>query len=266
MPLTTLDVPVAGRGYNALQFVFDLVNHANNIRIGDGGAKKSDYTLPSDYDGSKTVDYIKNVRRRVERITGDVPRSLGLHPVVYFYTRSGTFQPTAFVAVSGFVEDLAARDKLIEFTKHRKEFEEFLIRHKEATTLVIKQLGSGPRHIPRLREYYGRLLNGLVAGKSLEAIQADFAEDINFSFVTSARPTDLPESSDRSFKRGTKTAAFFAAALPHGARCYLCGALVHKNSIQFDHAIPRREGGTTDMANARVTHPYCNSIRDHLAL
>ena len=33
MPLTTLDVPVAGRGDNTLPFVFDLVNLSNNVRL-----------------------------------------------------------------------------------------------------------------------------------------------------------------------------------------------------------------------------------------
>jgi hypothetical protein len=265
MPLTTLDVPVAGRGYNALQFVFDLVNEANNVRLTNEKGKKLDNPLPPDPDGVATVGYLKQVRRRIERITGDVSRSLGLHPVVYFYTRSGTFQPTVFLAVSGFVEEFAARNRLIEFTKHRRDFENFLIQHKEATSLVIKQLGSGPRHIPRLREYYRRILNGLVVGKDIQTIQDEFTADDNFQFVTLARPTDmLPSDAGSDFRRNAKTAAFFAAALPNGSRCAVCGALVHKNSVQFDHAVARRDGGSTDMANARVTHPYCNSIRDQL--
>jgi hypothetical protein len=107
MPLTTLDVPVAGKGYNALPFVFDLVNHANNVRAADSTSKKDDNILPSDSDGALTVEYLKTVRRRAERITGDGPRSLGLHPIVYFYTRSGTFQPTVFLAVSSFVACLS---------------------------------------------------------------------------------------------------------------------------------------------------------------
>jgi 5-methylcytosine-specific restriction endonuclease McrA len=74
----------------------------------------------------------------------------------------------------------------------------------------------------------------------------------------------VPATDGGDFKRNAKTAAFFATALPNGARCAICEALVHKNSIQFDHAVARRDGGSTDMANARVTHPYCNSIRDHL--
>ena len=178
MPLTTLDVPVAGRGYNVLPFIFDLVNQANGVSSADSKAKGTDTeTLPADQDGNTTINYIKQVSKRVQRITGDSSRSLGLHPVVYFYTRGGAFQPSTFLAVSVFMEDLASREKLILFTRHRRQFEDFLVRHKEATTLLIKQLGSGPRHIPRLREYYNKIFQGLVAGASLESIQEQFAAD-----------------------------------------------------------------------------------------
>jgi hypothetical protein len=272
MPLTTLDVPVAGKGYNALPFVFDLVNYANNVRIADSTSKKDDKTttLPTDNDGTKTAEYLREVRKRVDRITGDTARSLGLHPVVYFYTRSGTFQPTVFLAVSSFVEDLQSRNKLIEFTKYRRAFEDFLIIHKEATTLLIKQLGSGSRHIPRLREYYSLVANSLTAGKNQSQIEEELAKDPSFAFLTNMPTFNLPpdagetELSDRKFTRGIKTAAFFTAALPNGARCHLCGALVHKNSIQSDHDKPRRIGGSALLENAKVSHPYCNSIKDHL--
>jgi hypothetical protein len=179
MPLTTLDVPVAGKGYNVLPFVFDLVNYANDVKIADSTSKKGETStkLPKDPDGAMTVQFLREVRKRIDRITGDVSRSLGLHPVVYFYTRSGTFQPTVFLAVSGFMEDLQNRNKLIEFTKYRREFEEFLIAHKEVTTLLIKQLGSGPRHIPRLREYYGLILSGLVAKKNRSQIESELSNN-----------------------------------------------------------------------------------------
>lgn len=126
-PLTTLDVPVAGRGYNALPFVFDFVNQANGVNIEDTTNKKIlNEELPDDLDGSVTIEYLRQVRRRAERITGDSPGSLGLHPVVYFYTRGGTFQPTAFLAISKLIEGLATEGKLIEFTRVRRQFEDFL--------------------------------------------------------------------------------------------------------------------------------------------
>jgi hypothetical protein len=263
MPLTTLDVPVSGKGYAVLPFIFDLVNHANGVKIADSTSKRDDkLVLPPDANGNTTVEYLREVRRRVDRITGDTGRSLGLHPVVYFYTRSGTFQPTVFLAVSGFIEDLASKDRLPNFTRHRRDFEEFLIAHKEATTLLIKQLGSGPRHIPRLREYYGLILAGFEAGKNRAAIESSLASNSSFAFLTKIPAFSLSESPEgRAFSRGVKTAAFFAEALPNGTRCRLCGALVHKNSIQFDHKDDRKDGGSNDLRNARVSHPYCNSIK-----
>lgn len=269
-PLTTLDVPVAGKGYNALPFVFDLVNRANNIKIPDSTSKRDDKTeLPKDVDGSATIAYLTEVRRRVDRLTGDAPRSLGVHPIVYFYTRSGTFQPTVFLAVSDFLEDLAHRNALIDFTRRRRDFEEFLIVHKEATTLLIKQLGSGDRHIPRMREYYNLLFSELSSGKTRSEIEDKLSKDPSFAFLTKLpafgiEPHSDNSAGDRKFSRGTKTAAFFAAALPSAVRCVLCGALVHRNSVQFDHKINRRDGGSALQENAQVAHPYCNSIKDHL--
>lgn len=263
MPLTTLDVPVAGRGYNALPFVFDLVNQANGVAVEDTTAKKLvKEDLPDDPDGLSTLSFLRAVRRRVERITGDNPASLGLHPVVYFYTRSGAFQPTAFLAVSRLVEDLAVRRKLHDFTNVRRDFEDFLVERKEAMSLLIHKFGSGGRSLPWLHKYYERVLEGLWAGKTADAIQADFAADPDFAFLTVPRPSGVRPESTRTrhpFNTGTKTAAFFAAALPNGPRCGICGGLVHKNSVQFDHINRQREGGRGDMSNAQVTHPFCNS-------
>lgn len=221
------------------------MNQSNSIRVAEKGPNSTSGTLPVDADGTLTIDYLKNVRRRVERITGDNSRSLGLHPVVYFYIRSGTFQPTVFLAVSGFLEELARGEKLIKFTKWRQMFEEYLIAHKEAASLAIKQLGSGSRHIPRLREYYHSIFAKLSAGKSLEQVHSEFLDDTNFAFLVVPRPDDArprASSGQGAFSRGTKTAAFFAAALPQGARCSLCGALIHRNSVQFDHIVPRKRG------------------------
>lgn len=263
MPLTTLDVPVAGRGYNALPFIFDLVNQANGLDIADTTTKKEvKEELPADPDGTTTLAYLKTVQKRVERITTDDPGSLGLHPVVYFYSRSGAFQPIAFLALSNLVEDLANKRKLKKFTEIRRDFEEFLIRHKEGASLLIHKFGSGGRSLPWLQKYYVIIFEGLCAGKSLDDVQKGFAADPDFSFLTAPRPSGVrPEStrSKRSFSSGTKTAAFFAAALPTGVRCQVCGALTHKNSMHFDHVVRVREGGAADMSNAQVAHPYCNS-------
>lgn len=262
-PLTTLDVPVAGRGYNAVPFIFYLVNQSNGVDIADTTSKKVvKDKLEDDPDGKLTLQYLDSVRKRIEKITGDTPASLGVHPVVYFYTRGGAFQPTALLATSLFLENLAEKGSLKKFTDIRKDFEEFLIRHKEAISLFTHKFGSGDRSLPWIYDYYNKVAEGLWAGKSLDDIQNDFANNPDFAFLTAPRPSGVrPQSTKQKhpFSAGTKTAAFFAAALPTGTRCRICGALVHKNSIQFDHKVPVRDGGPGDASNAQVAHPYCNS-------
>lgn len=261
--LTTLDVPVAGRGYNALPFIFDLVNQSNGVAVEDTSASSvAKDVLPPDPDGSATLSYLKTVQKRVERITGDNPGSLGLHPVVYFYTRSGTFQPIAFLAISRLVEELSAKNKLADFTRVRRAFEDFLIDHKEAMSLLIHKFGSGSRSLPWLQKYCDRVLQGLWSGQDAVQIQAAFAADPDFAFLTVPRPSGVrPESARQKgrFNSGTKTAAFFAAALPSGTRCGICGALAHKNSMHIDHVQRVQDGGAHHAGNAQVAHPYCDS-------
>ena len=72
--ITTLDVPIAGRGYNALPFVFDLVNQINNIVIADTTSKKADIKdkLDRDENGATTLQFISKVESRLERIAGKI--------------------------------------------------------------------------------------------------------------------------------------------------------------------------------------------------
>ena len=263
-PLTTLDVPVAGRGYSALPFVFDLVNHSNGIDVADTTAKATIVkdTLPDDPDGAETVRYLKVVQKRLARLTGNNPSALGLHPVVYFYTRSGAFQPTAFLAASLFFEELAEANKLLAFTEIRARFEQFLIDHKVALSLLTHKYGSGGRSLPWIKAYLECVAHGFWSGKSGAEIQTQLANDPNYAFLTVPRPAGLhaPSGKERkAFNTNTKTAAFFALALPSAPKCAICQGLVHKNSVQFDHVQRIRDGGGADVTNAQVTHPYCNS-------
>ena len=260
---TTLDVPVAGRGYNTLPFVFDLVNQSNGVETPDTSVKTNVVDeLPEDTDGTSTVKFLKAVKRKVERITTDAPGSLGLHPVVYFYSRSGTFQPLAFLSFLKIVDELSSKRKLNDFIRIRKDFESFIVKHKEAMSLIVNKLGSGKRSLPWLQKYYSYVMEGLWKNKTSEEIQQAFADNKDFAFLTVPRPTAVRDKSTKAkhaFNSGTKTAAFFAAALPSGTRCAICQGLVHKNSVHIDHVVPVREGGQADTANAQVVHPYCKS-------
>ena len=248
------DVPVGGRGYSSLPFIFDLVNLVNGI-----GASKE--PPKADEDGQTTIAYLQTVLKRLERITTNKPASLGLHPLAYFYTRGGAFQPVAFLSIMQVVGRLTERNNLDRFTDVRRHFEVFLMKHKEAFTLVVKRQGSGPRSRPALEAFLELALDGLWKGQSDEDIIAIMSADPRFSFF--ATPAPIRESSNTSKKRAfdssAKSAAFVAELENHGVRCAICDALLHRNSTQTDHIVREVDGGGAHSANAQVTHPYCNS-------
>jgi hypothetical protein len=76
--ITTLDLPLAGRGYATLPFVFDLVNWANDIPD-PTRAKDIDKGLDADPVGSATVEFLRKIKSAVDLLTGDNSTSLGLN-------------------------------------------------------------------------------------------------------------------------------------------------------------------------------------------
>lgn len=250
MPIKSSDVPVGGRGYNSLPFVFDLVNLVNGI-----GSK--DPTDP-DETGAQTLGYMSAVLKRVQRITTNEPGALGLHPLVYFYTRGGAFQPIAFLAVSQVVKRLVERDELDKFTEVRRDFETFLMKYKEAFTLIVKRQGAGHRSRPAIEDFLGLALKGFWEGKSSDQIIEDMSADDRFSFFATPAPV-RGIGRNRDFSSSAKTAAFVSQLIDGGVRCPICSGLLHRNSMHTDHIVRKAEGGGAHSANAQVTHPYCDS-------
>jgi hypothetical protein len=87
LPIKSSDVPVAGRGYSSFPFIFDLVNLTGR-RVKDSTVTEEvKESFGKDIDGAQTIQLLRSVKKVVSRITTSDPGSLGLHPLVYFYTR-----------------------------------------------------------------------------------------------------------------------------------------------------------------------------------
>lgn len=250
LPIKSSDVPIGGRGYSSLPFVFDLVQLVNGV-----GPKDA---LSADPDGGQTLDYVRRVRTRLERITTVSPGSLGLHPLVYFYTRGGAFQPVAFLAVLQFVERVIRESRLDAFTDVRRDFEAFLLAHKEAFTLIMKRQGAGARSRPALEGFFWQTFEALVAGRTQEEIIDVLSADPRFSFFATPAPV-RGDGNSAAFNRTVKSAAFVTELAANGVRCGICCALLHRNSIQTDHKVRKADGGDASHGNAQLSHPYCNS-------
>jgi hypothetical protein len=172
--------------------VFDLVSLVNKV------VPKSMEAV--DADGGETIKYLENVRQAVWRICSLHSSSLGLHPALYFYSRSGVFQPVAFLAYVNLFSSWSTND-FLDFTKIRSEYERFILANRGITE-AVRRLGSGPRARPRITSLYQRIIGDLGQGKALEQINATLSDDPDFNFLLASQIADgLFEPTDPAFTR-----------------------------------------------------------------
>jgi hypothetical protein len=252
-PIKTLDLPVAGRGYSSqtLPLVFEFVDLANRDR------GRPDLALVPDQIGDETLRYLKNCRNIVNRISGTHPSSLGLHPAVYFYSATGRYQPTAFLAVVAMIRSFVEKEKLLDFTKVRRRFEDFLLVHRVLVNQVTVKYGSGAKGYARLEQLLTFIVDEMLQDKSESAIIEDMAASDVYSFLQPAERSASEPGKD--FGKDAKSAVFLRDALKDPLRCAICGGLIHRNAISIDHIIRKSEGGTADPDNGQLTHPFCNT-------
>lgn len=270
------DLPVAGKGYSAdsLKMILELVNYVNNIKDEmwlenshaaprRGKAATSTSQLENDVDGAQTLAFMKRVRRAALRIAGNHPSSLALHPAVYFYSATGQFQPSAFLATIRFVLELTQRNRLIEFTKVRSKFEEFLVQYKYFMNQLVRQHGGIPRSIDAILVMFQVILENIATGiTDGEIIEA-------FSGLAVLRPIKVRTAVDyehkREFTRETKVMIRLQEILDKASLCGICGSRLPLKLSSVDHILRKEDGGLGEPRNAQLTHPYCNSgFKEHL--
>lgn len=258
-PIKTLDLPVGGAGYGqkVLPFVFDLINNINRSPAADATnkrVKKEDFV--ADEDGEQTVAYLTETRRTIWRLCSNHPSSLGLHPALYFYARSGVFQPSALLAFIDLFRDWKTED-FLRLTNVRAQFEDFLLSNRGITE-AVRRLGSGSRSRPRIVALYRRVIADLQSGLTIADLAKALSDDPAFDFLISI-PEEMLELGDGSFSREMKGAAYLQGALPASLKCPTCGGLIHRNGMQVGHVQPKREGGPGVLSNSQMQHPFCNS-------
>lgn len=255
-PIRTLDLPVAGRGYSAqtVPLVLEFVNLANGLKGEATGLK-------ADLDGTATVALLERCRELVTRIAGTTPTSLGLHPIVYFYSSTGRYQPTSFLAFVELLKELEAPGRLAEFIKVRRQFEEFLLRHRAIVNQMTVRYGSGSKGYARLQRLFDFLIQSLAGGLDEAGLLTALAASDEFSFLQpNAGPGIEP---GKLFSLDAKSEVFLRDALKDPVRCGICGGLIHRASITIDHVTKKSAGGTGAVENGQLAHPYCNSVYKH---
>jgi hypothetical protein len=97
-PIKTLDIPIGGKLYSAqtLPLILDFLNIVNDI---DSNNKD----ILDDETGERTIQILNNIRKVVYRLNSNHPSSLGLHPIIYFYSQDGRHKTASFFAIVDFV-------------------------------------------------------------------------------------------------------------------------------------------------------------------
>lgn len=260
-PTGTEELPIAGYGYGTqtLPLIFEFVNIANGIPVADTSkAKRKFIVTPQEKpDEAKTLSVIGGTEKLCRRITTKHAASLGLHPAVYFYASSGRHQPTAVLAMAQLVMDLEAKGRLIEFTKVRKRFEEFLVAHKMYVNQLTVKHGSMTKGFAPIREYYQFILTLVIAGKSDDDIEKSLRDSDRYQTLVKEKPVLTKKAKD--FSAEAKQHKLLQTVLENAIRCNLCGARVDKKAMHLGHTLDKKDGGIAETSNAEWQHPFCDS-------
>ena len=251
-PIKTLDLPIAGKSLSGqtLPLVLDIVNMINNIT-----SSNDLYNIDDDIDGTSTIKILKETQKIIQLINSNAPSSLGLHPAVYFYSADGRHKITSFYAIVALVLYLKEHNKLDWFTEKRAEFEQFLIDYE----YLIQQIGRKYRESSKaynpMREFYLFVLEKFHEDMPLNEVVNKVIE--KYDFLTLQTPNQDPTSG--KFSENTKSATFLKTAMQGAVKCGICGGYIHTNSVSFDHIQRRQDGGSKNIGNCQITHPYCNT-------
>jgi len=252
-PIKTLDIPVGGKNYSAhtLPLILEFINIVNNIPT---DFKES---LEDDLTGDVTVKILKQTRRIAWRINSNHPSSLGLHPIVYFYSQDGRHKVASFYATLAFVKELEEKKKLSEFSSVRPQFEDILLQNDTLIQQINRKYRSAIASYSQIKDFYISIIELLQKGVDENEVISQLIKTSKFNYLTLT--VEQNEITTNKFSTERKSAVYIKEALSNAPKCKLCGGYIHRNSISIDHIDRKQDGGLGTIENGQITHPYCNT-------
>jgi len=249
-PIKTLDVPVAGKLYSAqtLPLILDMIT-----LVGGENNKLDDQT------GAVTIQVLKNVRKVVNLLNSNHPSSLGLHPVVYFYSQEGRHKTASFLAMVDFVSSLDKRGKINEFIGVREKFEQFILDYD----YLVQQINRKYRTAQKSCIYISKFFNQVAESLNLGLVDVDVVKNMQstefFGYLTLQEVIQTAVPTVQKFSSEIKSSIYIREVLKSAPKCKICNGFIHRNSISIDHIQRKQDGGLGVIDNGQLTHPYCNT-------
>lgn len=252
-PIKTLDIPIGGKLYSSrtLPLILEFVNITNSIDLNTRSK------LDDDKDGEETIKMLYKTREVAQRINSIQPSSLGLHPVIYFYSQEGRHKVASFFATVSFVMYLVQKKKINDFIKVRKSFENILIKYDVLVQQINRKYRSAEQSYPYIMKYFVKVMDSLNNGLQEDSVINEIVSSSEFNYLTIDLRSIEPTSNN--FNRGRKSAVYIREAVANATKCKICNGYIHRNSLTIDHIIRKADGGLGTIDNGQIAHPYCNS-------
>lgn len=250
-PIKSLDLPIAGKAYSGqtLPLVLDFIHIVNGV---------GEEEIAIDEDGAISVEYLKKCKQVAQRINSSHPSSLGLHPIVYFYSANGRHKPASFYAIVSLMMELEKRNKFRDFIKVREGFESIILKYDYIVQQIVRRYRGAPKSYSHVRDYYLLLIEKLLTKKKEDVVVQEILDDPDFVYVGKI-PLEELIVYGKDFTNETKSEVYIRDALTSALKCKICNGLIHRNSISVDHVKRKQDGGMGVPENAQLTHPYCNT-------
>lgn len=253
-PIKTLDIPIGGKVYSAqtLPLIHEFVNVVN------GSGENSKQTEHDDRTGEETIKVLNKVRKVARIINSNHPSSLGLHPVVYFYSQDGRHKVASFFAIVDLVMDLERRKKFDDFIRVREGFEQLIQKYDYLVQQINRRHRSVQASYKHISLFFKKNIEFLNDGKNIDDSIAEIISDQSYDYLTLMTEKEI-STTKREFSTNKKSAVYIRDAIQNAPICKICNGLIHRNSISIDHIQRKQDGGVASIENAQLTHPYCNT-------
>lgn len=249
-PIKTLDVPMCGKhnSSNSLSLIYEFVK----ICYPKWELKEIDES------GCKTIECLKEVRKVLRLINDNHKSSLGLHPIIYFYSKNGTFQVSTFYAISLFVIELDKTNKKDIFIRNRDKFERIFYNNNLIIQDITRKYRSSKKAMEHIKNFLFDILFSLEKGVNENVLIDNLLKKNNYQYLSKQNSNNI--NNDRNnFNSKDKNSIFIEEALKHANKCKICNSYIHCNAITIDHIVRKEDGGKANIENGQLAHPYCNT-------
>jgi len=252
-PIKTLDIPIGGKSSSStsLPLVLDFVNISNVI------VHNKD-KLEDDEIGDETIKLLKQTLKIAQLINSNHPSSLGLHPIIYFYSKEGRHKPALFYGVIKFILELKKKKKINNFIKTRVKIESIIWKYDYLMQQIHRKYRGAQASFPHVANFLLRAVDLLVENHLSEEDTIKELIKNEFPFLTIDKNISN-ETKKKDFSTSNKSAIYIRDAINSAPKCQICHCLIHKNSISIDHKQRKQDGGLGTIDNGQLAHPYCNT-------